>query len=304
MTYEMNTFKNEFWRNLDKLVEESEIVIDRPKGSSHPKYPHFIYRVDYGYLKNTAYIDIASAEGGNEIVKSENVYKWLSADKMPEPQNSKTTLSVLGKEYECVYVRKGVMGYGTPLYVYKTAVGDEIEVDNTGKITYYASAESFSHESRKVEENEALSPEESLTAAKSYLCELFGTAVASRFSSELPDTSTSKVWIHFKPKDNGFGTYATSERITLVLSEDGRLLSYYAYNVSSFENKVLPEDFDDEKIKQIINASLIDSRSVIDLSQKRNLVILPDGRMACSMTFRLVDGETVGAWTSVLIPLE
>ena len=62
MTYEMNTFDNEFWRNLDKLVEESEIVIDRPKGSSHPKYPHFIYRVDYGYLKNTVSMDGAGID--------------------------------------------------------------------------------------------------------------------------------------------------------------------------------------------------------------------------------------------------
>ena len=53
----MNTFDDEFWSNLDRLVDESEIVIDRPKGSSHPKYPNFIYRLDYGYLKNTASMD-------------------------------------------------------------------------------------------------------------------------------------------------------------------------------------------------------------------------------------------------------
>ena len=50
----MNTCDDEFWSSLDKLVDDSEIVIDRPKGSSHPKYPNFIYRLNYGYLKNTA----------------------------------------------------------------------------------------------------------------------------------------------------------------------------------------------------------------------------------------------------------
>ncbi len=30
----------EFWNAIDKLVAESEIVIDRPTGSSHPRYPH------------------------------------------------------------------------------------------------------------------------------------------------------------------------------------------------------------------------------------------------------------------------
>ena len=48
---------NEFWNALDELVNNSEIVIDRPKGTVHPKYPDFIYRVDYGYLKNTSSMD-------------------------------------------------------------------------------------------------------------------------------------------------------------------------------------------------------------------------------------------------------
>lgn len=47
----------EFWNALDKLLEESEIIIDRPKGSTHPKYPSIIYEVDYGYLKGTSSMD-------------------------------------------------------------------------------------------------------------------------------------------------------------------------------------------------------------------------------------------------------
>ena len=47
----------EFWNALDELVSNSEIVIDRPKGTSHPKYPNFIYRVNYGYLKDTSSMD-------------------------------------------------------------------------------------------------------------------------------------------------------------------------------------------------------------------------------------------------------
>ena len=42
---------------LDALVHRSEIVIDRPKGSAHPRYPDFIYKVDYGYLKDTSSMD-------------------------------------------------------------------------------------------------------------------------------------------------------------------------------------------------------------------------------------------------------
>lgn len=48
---------DEFWNALDELVENSEIVIDRPKGTTHPKFPNFVYKVDYGYLKETTAMD-------------------------------------------------------------------------------------------------------------------------------------------------------------------------------------------------------------------------------------------------------
>ena len=42
-----------FWSRLDELIESSEIVIDRPKGTRHPRYPDLIFPLDYGYLKGT-----------------------------------------------------------------------------------------------------------------------------------------------------------------------------------------------------------------------------------------------------------
>lgn len=41
----MNSYDRDFWNALEQLVGNSEIVIDRPKGTAHPKYPNFIYRV-------------------------------------------------------------------------------------------------------------------------------------------------------------------------------------------------------------------------------------------------------------------
>ncbi len=58
----MSRFDHEFWCAIDELIENSEIVIDRPKGSAHPKYPDFIYRVDYGYLKDTTSMDDAGID--------------------------------------------------------------------------------------------------------------------------------------------------------------------------------------------------------------------------------------------------
>lgn len=46
-----------FWDYLDRLVTDSRIVIDRPRGSAHPRYPSVVYPVDYGYLENTSTID-------------------------------------------------------------------------------------------------------------------------------------------------------------------------------------------------------------------------------------------------------
>ena len=48
-----------FWEAVDKLVSESKVVIDRPKGTHHPRFPSIIYPVDYGYLENTT-----SPDGG------------------------------------------------------------------------------------------------------------------------------------------------------------------------------------------------------------------------------------------------
>jgi len=46
-----------FWQAIDKLISSGNIIIDRPKGTQHPKYPNFIYKVDYGYLKGTSSMD-------------------------------------------------------------------------------------------------------------------------------------------------------------------------------------------------------------------------------------------------------
>jgi inorganic pyrophosphatase len=42
-----------FWHALETLAQTSAIKIDRPKGSTHPRYPDFLYPLDYGYLEGT-----------------------------------------------------------------------------------------------------------------------------------------------------------------------------------------------------------------------------------------------------------
>ena len=38
---------------MNRLATANSIIIDRAKGSSHPRYPEAIYPLDYGYLENT-----------------------------------------------------------------------------------------------------------------------------------------------------------------------------------------------------------------------------------------------------------
>ena len=52
-----------FWQEMNHLVITNSIIIDRPKGSLHPRYPEVIYPFDYGYLENTT----ASDGGGIDV---------------------------------------------------------------------------------------------------------------------------------------------------------------------------------------------------------------------------------------------
>ena len=46
-----------FWAALDQLTASSRLVIDRPRGTAHPRYPDMIYPLDYGYLADTTAMD-------------------------------------------------------------------------------------------------------------------------------------------------------------------------------------------------------------------------------------------------------
>ena len=43
-----------FWQTLTELAATNPITIDRPKGTSHPRWAEMIYPLDYGYLENTS----------------------------------------------------------------------------------------------------------------------------------------------------------------------------------------------------------------------------------------------------------
>ena|SRR5689334_7668997 len=46
-----------FWSAMTELLKTNAIVIDRPRGSTHPRYGEVVYPLDYGYLENTTSSD-------------------------------------------------------------------------------------------------------------------------------------------------------------------------------------------------------------------------------------------------------
>lgn len=95
---------NDFWTAIDKLVNSSKIVIDRPKGTVHPKFPDFIYKVDYGYLDNTSSMD----NGGIDIWVGTDEKKHVDAimcivDLMKRDSEIKILIGCTEHEKEIVY---------------------------------------------------------------------------------------------------------------------------------------------------------------------------------------------------------
>jgi len=39
---------------MQALLSGARVVIDRPRGQPHPRYPELVYPLDYGYLEGTA----------------------------------------------------------------------------------------------------------------------------------------------------------------------------------------------------------------------------------------------------------
>ena len=54
--------ESEFWEYLDQLVTHHTLVIDRPRGSHHPRYAELVYPLDYGYLAGTTTVDGAGLD--------------------------------------------------------------------------------------------------------------------------------------------------------------------------------------------------------------------------------------------------
>jgi inorganic pyrophosphatase len=66
--------KHDFWDYLQKLVNTNRIMIDRPRNSTHHRYPDRSYPVEYGFLDGTTSMDSGGEDIGWDLWRKK---KWL-----------------------------------------------------------------------------------------------------------------------------------------------------------------------------------------------------------------------------------
>ncbi len=97
-------YNTAFWDALDSLVEQSNVIIDRPKGTVHPKYPDFIYEADYGYLEDTASMDGSGIDVWRGTSKEEKIDAIIcTVDLMKRDSEIKILIGCTEEEKEKIY---------------------------------------------------------------------------------------------------------------------------------------------------------------------------------------------------------
>ena len=97
-------YDKDFWKAVDVLVSSGRILIDRPKGSVHPRFPNIKYEVDYGYIENTSSMD----GGGIDVWLGSLVDKQVNAiictvDLMKKDSEIKLLIGCTEEETNIVY---------------------------------------------------------------------------------------------------------------------------------------------------------------------------------------------------------
>ena len=110
--------KTKFFKNLEKLITENGILIERKAGTSHPNFPDFLYTVDYGHINGTRSrdgneIDIFVGTCNNGVfgvLVTLDMYKKDSEIKVlfncNDDEISKTLLMMNHYPMSCILVRK------------------------------------------------------------------------------------------------------------------------------------------------------------------------------------------------------
>ena len=98
------TYNEDFWKAIDTLVASGKIVIDRPEGSVHPKFPHIRYAVDYGYIESTSSMDGGGIDVWQGSLPSENVNALIcTVDLLKRDSEIKLLIGCTEEEMNIIY---------------------------------------------------------------------------------------------------------------------------------------------------------------------------------------------------------
>ena len=97
-------YNEDFWNSIETLVHNSKIIIDRPKGSVHPKYRNFVYNVDYGYLKDTSSMDGSGIDVWVGTEKNKEIDAIIcTVDLIKRDSEIKILIGCTDKEKDIIY---------------------------------------------------------------------------------------------------------------------------------------------------------------------------------------------------------
>ena len=95
---------NEFWSAIDDIVSSGNIIIDRPQGSTHPKYANIRYELDYGYIENTSSMDGGGIDVWRGSLSEQTVNAIIcTVDLMKKDSEIKLLIGCTDREIETVY---------------------------------------------------------------------------------------------------------------------------------------------------------------------------------------------------------
>ncbi|HET9111533.1 MAG TPA: inorganic diphosphatase [Ktedonobacterales bacterium] len=74
------------WDTWERLLRERVVIVDRPRGSAHPRYPDMIYPLDYGYIPGTiggdgAEVDVFVGSGDTGLTAALITYDQGKGDR-------------------------------------------------------------------------------------------------------------------------------------------------------------------------------------------------------------------------------
>ena len=116
---------------MTQLLTTNAVIIDRPKGTSHPRYPAIVYPLDYGFLENTTSSDGGGIDvwlGSLNILTNESVPKTLTGilctfDTLKRDAEIKLLVGCSGDDVQVIRDFHGEM---LTLFVPNPAVEDDL----------------------------------------------------------------------------------------------------------------------------------------------------------------------------------